>query len=379
MTHTCKGTQWRSANNISLTLLACLVEWGFIPTPPNQCSPPPIFLGFIFNSLQMTVSPTQEKIPKTFKECSDLLMMINPPIFKVAKVIGILVSNFPEFSLELEAAFFALKSFGDMLTEAHIQLHLDNTTAVAYINNMGGSKSLELNCLALKMWDWSITRDNWISTLHLAGKLNVRADAAISLMLKHEWTLNSNVFTDILSQYPDLNIDLFATRLNHKLPTYCSWKPDLGCSFIDAFSVNWGAYHFYAFPPIILIPRCLQKISQDQAKEILVVPLWPTQSWFPIVLQLLYNQPWILSPDKRLLSHPALKEPHPLWKELNLMVCPLSGTPSDSLTFYQRSQTSSWLHGDQVHKNNTKVTSYSGSRFVVRGQLITIHHRSVML
>ena len=48
----------------------------------------------------MTVSPTQEKIPKTFKECSDLLMMINPPIFKVAKVIGILVSNFPGAELE---------------------------------------------------------------------------------------------------------------------------------------------------------------------------------------------------------------------------------------------------------------------------------------
>ena len=65
--------------------------------------------------------------------------------------------------LELEAAFFALQSFGDKITGAHIQVHLDNTTAVAYINNMGGSKSLKLNCLAIKIWDWSIQRDNWIS------------------------------------------------------------------------------------------------------------------------------------------------------------------------------------------------------------------------
>ena len=34
--------------------------------------------------------------------------------------------------LELEAAFLALNSFGDKITGAHIQLHLDNTTAVAY-------------------------------------------------------------------------------------------------------------------------------------------------------------------------------------------------------------------------------------------------------
>ena len=52
--------------------------------------------------------------------------------------------------LELEVAFLALESFGDKIAGAHIQLHLDNTTAVAYINNMGGSKSLELNCIATK-------------------------------------------------------------------------------------------------------------------------------------------------------------------------------------------------------------------------------------
>ena len=461
----------------NITDTACLFSrLGFHIHPTKSVLTPShilTFLGFILNSLQMTVSPTQEKIHKTIKACSDLLVLINPSVFEVAKVIGILVSNFPGVELgplhyraleldktralatnagnyeaslhlsdasieelqwwvthiphakrrtshgvptmiiqsdaskkgwgavfegqeiggrwtiseasrhinilELEAAFFALKSFGDMLTGAHIQLHLDNTTAVAYINNMGGSKSLELNCLALKMWEWSTTHDNWISAVHLAGKLNVRADAqSRNFSDKHEWTLNSSVFTDILSQYPELNIDLFATRLNHKLPTYCSWKPDPGCSFIDAFSVNWGTHIFYAFPPFSLIPRCLQKISQDQAKGILVVPLWPTQLWFPMVLQLLYNQPWILPPDKKLLSHPALQEPHPLWKKLKLMVCPLSGTPSDNLTFLQRSQTSSWHHGDQELKNNTRATLKSGSCFVVRGQSITVHHRSVL-
>ena len=43
MTHTCRETQWRSVDKISQTLLACLVDWGSISTPPNQCSPPPIF------------------------------------------------------------------------------------------------------------------------------------------------------------------------------------------------------------------------------------------------------------------------------------------------------------------------------------------------
>ena len=210
-------------------------------------------------------------------------------------------------------------------------------------------------------------RDNWISAVHLAGKLNVRADAqSRNFSDKHEWSLNISVFEDILSQYPELNIDLFATRLNHKLPKYCSWKPDPGCSYIDAFSVNWGTYKFYAFPPFSIIPRCLQKISQDRAKGILVVPLWPTVMISDCSSAAL--QPTMdTSPDKRLLSHPT-QVPHPLWKKLNLMMCPLSGTPSDNLTFLQRTQTSLWPHGDQLLKNNTKLTSKNGPCFVVKGK-----------
>ena len=47
--------------------------------------------------------------------------------------------------LELQAAFFALKAFCNNTHHTHVQLQIDNTTAVAYINNMGGSKSPLLN------------------------------------------------------------------------------------------------------------------------------------------------------------------------------------------------------------------------------------------
>ena len=41
--------------------------------------------------------------------------------------------------LQLQAAFFALKSFTSEVNDTHIQLQVDNTTAVAYFNNLGGS------------------------------------------------------------------------------------------------------------------------------------------------------------------------------------------------------------------------------------------------
>ena len=127
--------------------------------------------------------------------------------------------------LELQEAFFALKSFCKGTMKGHVQLQIHNTTAVAYINNMGGSKSPKLNSLAQEIWDLCFQRQLWVSA------------KSRKLQEKHEWMLNKDAFKVILSLYPELNIDLFATRLNNQLALYCSRKPDPGCAFVDALAI----------------------------------------------------------------------------------------------------------------------------------------------
>lgn len=114
---------------------------------------------------------------------------------------------------------------------------------------------------------------------------------------EHKWALKTGVFREITAEYPELNIDLFATRLNHKFETYCSRKLDPESSFVDAFSKTCHSFHFYASPPFSLIQRCPQKINKDIA---VIAPLWPSQPCFPFLLQHLYKQPWILNPAKNL-------------------------------------------------------------------------------
>lgn len=63
-----------------------------------------------------------------------------------------------------------------------MQLYIDNTTTLAYITQMGESKSFQLNELAKEIWNGSIVKNNWLSAVHTAGKLNARD--------KHEWVLN---------------------------------------------------------------------------------------------------------------------------------------------------------------------------------------------
>ena len=74
-------------------------------------------------------------------------------------------------------------------------------------------------------------------------------------------------------------IDLFATRTNHKLPEYVSWKPDPRSVAIDAFSITWNKF-IYCFPPFSIIWKVLKKIRQELSTAILILPFWPTQAGF---------------------------------------------------------------------------------------------------
>ena len=54
--------------------------------------------------------------------------------------------------LELLAATLATKTFAKSKTAISILLRIDNTTAVAYINNLGGTASRELVILTRDLW-----------------------------------------------------------------------------------------------------------------------------------------------------------------------------------------------------------------------------------
>ena len=73
-------------------------------------------------------------------------------------------------------ALFALQSFGAHVKNAHIQLQLGNTTTVAYVDNMKGDKSIEVDSWAQEILEWAIKRDNWLTAVHTPGKSNVGVD-----------------------------------------------------------------------------------------------------------------------------------------------------------------------------------------------------------
>lgn len=196
---------------------------------------------------------------------------------------------------ELLAGGFGLLSFASLIEGETVDLQMDNTTAVAYVNHMGGRRDF-LSLIAEDLWDWCIGRQVTVIARHLAGVLNVRADRLSRIVTdRSDWKLNPAIFDILSAQWGPFSMDLFATALNAQLPRFVSWKPQPGAYRVDAFSIAWNDIGTaWANPPFILIGRILTKVRKEQATMVIVVPVWPTQYWWPTLLHLLADQPVLL-------------------------------------------------------------------------------------
>lgn len=227
--------------------------------------------------------------------------------------------------LELQAAFYGLKIFGSHLSNCNILLRIDNTTAIAYINRMGGVQFTHLNELARQIWKWCENRSVYIFASYIKSSDNIDADCASrQLSIDTEWELADFAFTQINKNFGLPDFDLFASIQNHKCERYASWKLDPQSEIIDAFTFNWKNIYFYAFPPFCLVAKVLQKIISDKATGILVVPYWPTQPWWPLFRELLIAKELVFNPNPSLL-HSPFREAHPLSANLSLVAAKLSG------------------------------------------------------
>ena len=240
--------------------------------------------------------------------------------------------------LELRAVRLALLSLERVVRGQAVKLLADNTTAVAYIRNQGGTHSVSLYREARLLLLWCSQHQVTLLPFYMPGHLNSLADllSRESQVLGTEWTLHSAIFRQLHRLVPALSVDLFSTRLNNQLPRFVSPCPDPLAWRTDAFSFEWEDMVAYAFPPTKLLGEVLRKLHRSHIQLFLVAPLWPNQAWFQDLLRLLFDLPLRLP-----LWHHLLRQPHvPVYHQdpslLALHVWPLSGRISDRRAFLGR-------------------------------------------
>ncbi len=226
-------------------------------------------------------------------------------------------------NLELRAVLLAVQAFLPLLRGRVVCLMADNMTAVQYIKNQGGTRSLTLFRIS---WDLlQVCRENNITLLpqHLSGVSNTLADALSRTvpgrLPMSEWSLNRQVFHSLWAFWDKPAIDLFANHLNSQLTTYFSPFPDPRALGVDALKQSWDLVYAYAFPPFALIQSVLSKIRHSRCTVILIAPNWPSRPWFPDLLELLVDYPVVLPVSQSLLVNQAahLYYQYPEWMQLH--------------------------------------------------------------
>ena len=168
------------------------------------------------------------------------------------------------------------------------------------------------------------------------------------------------------------DIDLFASRLHHKVPRFVLWKPEPNAECVNDFSMSWSDIYCYIYAPFSLLARIAQKIRHDGAEVIIVMPLWSTEPWFTLLMRMLVDHPKLLPQRRDLLTLPHKPgTPHPL-HHLRLITCRLSGNISRQEAFQKRLLRSSATHGANPPALNMASISRNGGFIVVRDRLISI-------
>ena len=85
------------------------------------------------------------------------------------------------------------------------------------------------------VWMWWLSRSNQVQST--------------------EWSLHPQVFKQICLKWFTPHVNLFANRLNLKVPMYISPVPDQNSWDIDALNINWSGLTAYAYP---LLHRVIQ-------------------------------------------------------------------------------------------------------------------------
>ena len=123
-----------------------------------------------------------------------------------------------------------------------------------------------------------------------------------------KWLLFPRVCKEICIKWRFPELDLFASRACHQIPSYLSWKADPHSLTIDAFQQSRKHRGLlYAFPAFSMIGKVLLKVKTEEVNVILITPNWPAQPWYSQVLELSVIKPLLLPDLSNILVNP-LKE-----------------------------------------------------------------------
>ena len=172
--------------------------------------------------------------------------------------------------------FFALKLAG-----LCVKWHTDNQNVARIIDV--GSRTSGLQSEAKRIFEICVHHGISIEPEWVPRSSNEQADYLSRIVDFDDWSVSPHIFRFLDLKWGPHSIDRFADEHNHLLPRFDSrfWNPY--CEAMDTFTRSWDFDNNWVCPPPHLVPRTLRHMRSCCAQGTLIVPLWRSAPFWPLL------------------------------------------------------------------------------------------------
>lgn len=182
---------------------------------------------------------------------------------------------------EIVAVRKVLHSFAPKLAGLCVKWHTDNQNVVRIIDV--GSRKSSLQVEAKRIFEICVLNGISIEPEWVPRSSNEQADYLSRIVDIDDWFVSPRIFRFLDLKWGPHSIDRFADEHNHLLPRFDSrfWNPH--CEAMDTFTRSWSFDNNWLCPPPHLVPRVLKHMRSCCARGYLVVPLWRSAPFWPLL------------------------------------------------------------------------------------------------
>ena len=185
---------------------------------------------------------------------------------------------------EIANIHFSLYSFLDRIKNRAVKFRTDSQSAAKICKV--GSMNVMLQLIAEEIFDLCLKNKITLVVEWIPRTQNEMADAVSRLadaIDVDDWGISDEFFEILNNKWGPVSIDLFANYYNTKCERFYSLFFSPKSSGIDAFTHSWSGENCLMVPPINLIPRALYHARVCACQAVLVVPLWTSSAFWPVL------------------------------------------------------------------------------------------------
>ena len=192
---------------------------------------------------------------------------------------------------ELAAVLFGLPAMERKIKDCNLEVRVDSATAKAYLERQGGPSTHRYHSEMMRLvrgiigWTWQRNVE-LLQPVWIPGSANAVADWESRRIDWHDWEVEKGWFQRLSARWGEHTVDRFADSNNAKVPRFnaSAWCP--GAEAVNAFTQDWHGENNWAVPPATLVFRVLALVREQEAEATVVLPKWPAQPWWPLLMQM---------------------------------------------------------------------------------------------